>query len=687
MKSKFFLVVLIFCQTEVWAQSITDSLNRILSLTSKMDTLRVNLYNELSWEWAGSNPQIGLLYADSAFQLAQTLQFESGKVAALNRKGVNYWYSGEDSLAIQAYRVVLDFHLKNQNRKGQATTINNIALLHYNQNEFKEALEFHHQATEIFEELGLRKNLINSLSNEGVVFLALGDYPNAKILFLKALSQTRDEDAWELGNLYNNLGLVEKNLGNFFKAEEYYLKGLALYRKTGNLSSEAGTLGNLSAIKQLQNQFEESESYIQQALALNKKIGNPRKIASDLNNLGSLRFSRGQYKEAKMALDSARAIYESVEDGLLLSSVLLQLAKLGDKLGDSPEKSYLLEKRALEKAQKAGALDALQNAWLSISLRQEQLGQFQQSLNSYKNYSLYKDSIFNQENEKKLLKAQLGFEYDQKERQITEVFEMEKSLLESERNQEKLKASILFFGILTVLIFGTLLFFLLKRQNQIRQKQLEASFRAQMIELELKALRAQMNPHFIFNALGSISNFLLKSQPEEADRYLTKFSRLIRRILEYSEKREITLTQELEILDDYLALETLRMGKPVEFQLINSENLDLHKISIPPLLLQPLVENSLWHGIANSPHPGEIRLEIASDKNSLILTLKDNGSGKDDVLTLPYKSTSMGLNLVKNRLEQMEGKKEGLRDSLQFQKSEDGFEVKLRISNSLVLNI
>ncbi|GAB2499157.1 tetratricopeptide repeat-containing sensor histidine kinase [Algoriphagus taiwanensis] len=687
MKPFFFLFALIFFQAETWAQSAIDSLRRELSKTSASDTQRVHLLNELAWEWAGSNPQIGLLYADSAFFLAEELQFESGKIAALNRKGVNHWYSGQDSLAIEAYEIVLDFHLNNQNRKGQATTINNIALLHYNQNDFKKALESHHQATEIFEELGLRKNLINSLSNEGVVFLALADYPNAKSLFLKALAQTQDEDSWEKGNLYNNLGLVEKNLGNYPKAEEYYQKSLELYQKTGNLSSVAGIFGNLSAIKQLQNQPKEAASYIQHALELNKEIGNPRKIASDLTNLGTLRSSQGEYREAKLALDSARMIYESVEEKLSLSLVLLQLAQLGDKLGDSPEKGYLLEKTALEKAQSAGSWDALQQAWLALSLRQEQLGEYQNSLASFRNYGLYKDSIFNQENEKKLLKAQLGYEYDQREKQITEVFQMEKSLLELERNQARLKAGLLLFGIVTVFGIGILVFFLLKRQSKIRQKELEASFRAQMVELELKALRAQMNPHFIFNALGSISNFLLKNQPEEADRYLTKFSRLIRRILEYSEKREITLTQELEILEDYLALETLRMGKPVDFRLNNPENLDLQKIAIPPLLLQPLVENSLWHGIANSPNPGEIVLDISSEKNSLILTLKDNGSGKDDVVTLPYKSTSMGLSLVRNRLDQLGGRKEGEKQSLFYQKREDGFEVKLRIANSLALNV
>ncbi|GMQ30585.1 tetratricopeptide repeat-containing sensor histidine kinase [Algoriphagus confluentis] len=687
MKLSFFLFALIFFQAEAWSQTAVDSLQKILSQTSKRDTQRVHLYNELAWEWAGTQPQKGLLYADSAFLLAGELQFESGKIAALNRKGVNYWYSGQDSLAIQAYQVVLDYHLSNGNRKGQATTINNIALLNYNQNEFKAALEAHHRATEIFEELALRKNLINSLSNEGVVFLALGDYPNAKSLFLKALAQAQEEDIWELGNLYNNLGLVEKNLGNLSQAEDYYRKGLELYRKTGNRSSEAGILGNLSSIKQLQNQPAEAEDFLQQALALNREIGNPRKIASDLSNMGALRISFGQYREAKLALDSARVIYESVSEGLLLSAVLLQLAQVGDQLGDSPQKGYLLEKMALEKAQKTGSLDAQQHAWQAISRREEQLGLYRQSLVSFKNYSLYKDSIFNQENEKKLLRAQLGYEYDQKEKEMAEVFAMEKSLLESERNQEKLKASMMLLGILSLLGIGTLVFFLVKRQNQIRQKELEASFRAQMVELELKALRAQMNPHFIFNALGSISNFLLKNQPGEADRYLTKFSRLIRRILEYSEKREISLHQELELLEDYLALETLRMGKPVDFLLTNAEGLDLQKIAIPPLLLQPLVENSLWHGIANSPYPGEIQLEITSEKNSLILTLKDNGSGKDDVVTLPYKATSMGLSLVKNRLEHLDGKKEGVNPSLYYEKREDGFEVKLRIANSLALNV
>ncbi|WP_026951405.1 tetratricopeptide repeat-containing sensor histidine kinase [Algoriphagus mannitolivorans] len=685
MKRYFLLIGLIFfLADEVLAQSAIDSLQIALKKTGNKDTVRVQLYNELAWEWAGSNPQIGLLFADSAYQLAQKLQFESGKIAAMNRKGVNYWYSGQDSLAIKSYEVVLDYHLRNQNRKGQGTTINNIALLYYNQNDFKKALEFHHQATEIFEELGLRKNIINSLSNEGVVFLALADYPNAKSLFLRALGQTGEEDTWERGNLYNNLGLVEKNLRNYPKAEEYYLQGLELYRKTGNLSSEAGVLGNLSALKQLQNQMNEAESYINQALELNLKLGNPRKIASDLSNLGALKSSLGQFPVAEKALDSARVIYEFLDEKLLLSSVLLQLAKVGDLQGKSPQVGYLLEKEALKKAQSSGSLDALQHAWKALSDRQELLGEFRESLISFRNYSLYKDSIFNRENEKKLLKAQLGHEFDQKEKQITEVFEMEKALLEYERNQERWKVGFLLFAAASILAIGILVFFFLRRQSIVRQKELEASFRAQMVDLELKALRAQMNPHFIFNALGSISNFLLKNQPDEADRYLTKFSRLIRRILEYSEKREISLAQELELLEDYIALETLRMGKSVDFRVINSENMDFRHIEIPPLLLQPLVENSLWHGIAYTSYPGEILLEITSEMGSLILTLRDNGEGQEDVVRLPYKASSMGLSLVKSRLDHLDwNSKKGNSESLRCEKREKGFEVQLRIAKTL----
>ncbi len=678
-----FLLASVFFIFPAWpslGQQTLDSLNQVLREKNLHDTSKVHVYSELSWEWAGKDPKVGLRYADSAFYLAQTIRFESGKIAALNRRGVNYWYSGQDSLAVLAYEEVLAYHQQHGNLKGQATTINNIALLHYNGGEYRLALENHQQASRIFEQLDLRKNLINSLSNEGVVFLALSDYPRALELFLKALAKTEDEDAWEKGNLLNNLGLVYKNLNELEKAKSYYHQGLDHYRKTGNQQSEALALGNLSTVTQLQKDFTKAQFYLEKALQINRKIGNPRRIASDFSSMGNLLLAQNQPNRAHIFLDSARILYQNLEENLGLSSVLLQLAQTKEKLGENLRTLLELEQKALRSAQKSGSLDAQQSAWLALSKREEQLGDFSQSLASFRQATLFKDSIFNRDNEKKLMRAQLGYEYDLREKDLKAGFDIERSLLESEKQREQLKAGLFLLGIVAVLMISGLVVYFLRRQNQVKQEKLEAGFRARMTELELKALKAQMNPHFIFNALSSISNFLLKNQAQEADRYLTKFSRLIRRILEYTEVKEISVVEEIDLLRDYIALEALRLGKEVDFQINNPEELDLNQVMIPPLLLQPLVENSLWHGISKSDLPGVIKLGIHPQPDCLILTLRDNGGSERESVKLTQKATSMGMGLVKSRLENLLSTQSEDSWTLLWEKLTDGFEVKVKLA-------
>lgn len=662
-------------------QQTIDSLQRELQRPGLIDTTRVKILVELSWEWAGIDPKIGVAYADSAELLAQQIDFETGRISALNRKGVNYWYAGQDSLAILAYEEVLSYHLQNDNLKGQGTTINNIALLLYNRADYSKALENHQQASLIFDELGLRKNHINSLSNEGVVFLALSDYANAMEVFLKALQLTEDGDDWERGNIYNNLGLVYKNLGVYQQAEKYYLDALLLYQKTGNQQSEANALGNLSTIKQLQGNLQDAEEYVKNALDINKKIGNPRRIASDYTALGNLLLAKGDAPLSVTFFDSARSLYERVGEKLNLSLVLLRMAKAGEHLNRPLAELYQLELQSLEAAKESGSLDALQDAWLALSTREERLGDFKRSLLSYQQYAIYQDSIFNQENEKKLLRAQIGYEYGQREKGLKREFDVERQLLEADKEKERLKAGILGFGLVGLALIAVLVVVLLRKQALVRQERLKAEFRARVAELELKALKAQMNPHFIFNALSSISNFLLKNQPEEADRYLTKFSRLIRRILEYSESREISLVEEIDLLKDYIALEALRLGKEVIFHVNNPDDQDLSTLMIPPLLLQPLVENSLWHGLSKNAKVGEISLGIFPQPDSIILSLKDNGGGEREAVRLTQKNSSMGMNLVKNRLEQL-GEQRDLGPSwtLLWEKLTDGFEVKLKLA-------
>lgn len=175
-------------------------------------------------------------------------------------------------------------------------------------------------------------------------------------------------------------------------------------------------------------------------------------------------------------------------------------------------------------------------------------------------------------------------------------------------------------------------------------------------ELELTALKAQMNPHFIFNSLGSIQNLINQDKKMEANIYLSKFARLLRMTLDYSDKREISLADEINMLEHYLSLEALRFTNKFEYTIDVAPDLDIYEIKIPPMLLQPFIENSIKHGLL--PKKGDASLIVQfkmQNDNTLYCKVEDNGIGRVQREKLKEKSkishVSKGIKITKNRLE------------------------------------
>lgn len=195
--------------------------------------------------------------------------------------------------------------------------------------------------------------------------------------------------------------------------------------------------------------------------------------------------------------------------------------------------------------------------------------------------------------------------------------------------------------------------FKLKLERSEKEKQL-ADMRHKTTELEMQALRAQMNPHFIFNCLNAINGFILTNEPETAANYLTKFSRLIRLVLNNSQKRIISLEEELETLGLYLHMERLRFTNSFHYRINCDDTIDALSIFIPPMLLQPFVENAIWHGLLHKEGNGELFINLHRAHDTLHCTITDNGIGRKKAMMLKSKSAeknkSMGLQITKNRL-------------------------------------
>lgn len=184
----------------------------------------------------------------------------------------------------------------------------------------------------------------------------------------------------------------------------------------------------------------------------------------------------------------------------------------------------------------------------------------------------------------------------------------------------------------------------------------KAKVRQQMADLEMRALRSQMNPHFIFNALNSVQNFILKNDPREASRYLTKFARLMRLILENSESPMVALAREIELLQYYTELEALRFKQRFQFDFQIDPRLNTESVAMPGMLIQPHIENAIWHGLMHREGQGQLWVRFGlENEQTLVCEIEDNGVGRTRAAEIEqeYKQghRSTGLINIRHRLE------------------------------------
>lgn len=209
--------------------------------------------------------------------------------------------------------------------------------------------------------------------------------------------------------------------------------------------------------------------------------------------------------------------------------------------------------------------------------------------------------------------------------------------------------------ILQCIIFAILIGIIIKK---IEQKSKNAEVRLalklkEMEELKMTALQSQMNPHFLFNSLNSINNFVIKNDVEKASDYITKFAKLIRVILNSSSSPTSTLAEELEILGLYVKMEQMRVTGGFDYNVIIEDNVKLDIIKVPPLFLQPFIENSIWHGIMKTDGYKVVELKIKVEDNSVICIVKDNGIGINKAKEMTYmtqKRKFFGIEATENRI-------------------------------------
>ncbi len=265
-----------------------------------------------------------------------------------------------------------------------------------------------------------------------------------------------------------------------------------------------------------------------------------------------------------------------------------------------------------------------------------------------------RDSLRSEEQRRLMIRNEYEFEYTRKLELDSAADSINTLRMESEKEVHRLRADrnssrawAIGLGAL-MLLAGATGFFVSDRSR----RQARADRRA--AELEIKALRAQMNPHFLFNALNSIHDHMLEHEPEEAADYLARFSKLMRQVLESSRLNEVSLMRELEILKGYIELERMRLRGKFNVEIQVASEVDQEATTVPPLILQPFVENAIWHGLSRKEGQGVLRIDVSQRDGALLVAIEDDGIGRapqDKSQCESEGKTSLGTTITRDRLD------------------------------------
>jgi len=346
----------------------------------------------------------------------------------------------------------------------------------------------------------------------------------------------------------------------------------------------------------------------------------------------------GQLEIRQNTIDAANA-KDQLSD--LVISENLEISDIYADINE-PEKAadYIRKsKAAIGKATLAGSKAEVYKKSFEINRSK---GAMEEAMEDLENYTIAKEEdllmLKNQLQEQiEIVKGQQGIDLAQKDVDLEEKDEV---LLASELKGQKILS-----GLLGLSLLGALVFFYFLNKN------VKAKRQANQLLL-LKSLRTQMNPHFIFNALNSVNNFIAKNDEKAANKFLSEFSKLMRKVLDYSQKDFISLEEEVELNELYLKLEHFRFRDKFDYTF--EKDLSNPDLEIPPMLIQPFIENAVWHGLRYKEGTGKLKVNISDTSGHLLIKIEDNGIGRENSLLQKtrnqkkYKST--GLNNISRRV-------------------------------------
>ncbi|WP_298508684.1 tetratricopeptide repeat protein [uncultured Kordia sp.] len=499
----------------------------------------------------------------------------------------------------------------------------------------------------------------------GKTQLLNADYNEAIKSFKRILRNSLSK--YQKVTVYEGLGDAYKALGKYDVALENYNKGLEIaktnlitpkvtdlnskiadnYAATGNTNAAEGYFTNSLNLAQEQN--------LQRAIVEQDRV-------ADFYNSNSLFDKEIQLRKKNLEDLEKSGSDKQVAKGTLNDSVIISTQRINYKIGNAflqqekYDEALPYFKKSASEANTKEDLIVAKDATRKLSETLESLGEFDEARTTFQEYvELVNELTLRKEQEislssrlrKNIQEKQtriMSLEADRKlERSRVDSYIREQQLVEESNKRQLYTIYSLIFGMILLAITIYLLY------RNSKQQKLANNL------LALKSLRTQMNPHFIFNALNSVNNYIALNDERNANRYLSEFSTLMRTVLENSDEDFIPLSKELELLELYVRLEHMRFQDKFEYKINVDEQLKISDFQIPPMLLQPYIENAIWHGLRYKEEKGMLNISISAKTDEMLeIVIEDDGIGRERSMELKTKNQlrqkSKGMGNIKKRI-------------------------------------
>lgn len=654
------LLLLLNC---IWISTLLNAQDKSFSFDEEMRRLRSQLpatedTNRVKWLLKVTRLHLNsttvradsaIIYAGKGYELATKLVYKTGIIDAAIMKGQILLQLSQPDDGIIYYRIARGLAQETGDTLRQTIALRGIGQSLWYQGKYREARDTIYASINYFLQMGQYYSVCDAFLTISTIYADEGNYEKGFEMAQQALALSRKYDNRPNGILsLIQIGKLYRSIGDYAAAIDYYNQGYAYKPDKADWTSRhlSHCMGDIYMDKKM---YDSALYYYRFSFS-----GNPKSPLSRLK-MGYYFIAIRNYDSAFQYFNGLYSMGDKSGEGNIRYNAMLGLGTVYFHRKDYVNALNLVNK-VLEKAKTNNARLTIRDACEVLSSIYSATNQPGRALVLYKEYEAMKDSILNDQ-----LKGRL-YEFKriaEDERNLAKIALLQKETRITEQNLRaaRTSASILIIGIVVLLVLGTVIFWTisLKRKNEkLRNESSRMEWEHAAKDLEMQALRARMNPHFIFNCLSSINRFILKNEPDQASDYLTRFSRLIRLVLLNSQNPLILLEEEVEMLRLYIEMEQLRFRHQFNYSITYTNDIKPGNIVIPPLLLQPFCENAIWHGLMHKNGKGNLSIAFGMEKGVLKCIITDDGVGRERSKEIKGRSgeekKSFGLKLTAERL-------------------------------------